>query len=87
MDHCEARNIWLQKVIPKDEVLFEGYRRRFQSAYLGQHFGELLERSRQHIKGIEVPPDLRGHVARLLEEQPELSWDAAVAEIVNGDDA
>jgi hypothetical protein len=77
----------VQKVIPDQEVLAEAYRRQRQSAYLEEHFSELLERSLQHIESLEAFPDLQGHVARLLEDQPELSWDAAVAEIVNGDDA
>lgn len=71
----------VQKVIPPDEVLAEAYRRRFQSGYLGQHFGELLERSREHIKGVEIPPDLREHVARRLQQNPSLAWNDAVAEI------
>jgi hypothetical protein len=71
----------VQKVIPNDEMLAEGYRRQFQSAYLGQHFGDLMERSREYIRGIEIPFDLREHVARLLRERPSLSWDDAVREI------
>lgn len=63
-------------------MLEEAYRRQRQSVYLKQHFGELLERSRQHVASFDVSPDLQGQVARLLEEQPEFSWDDAVAEIV-----
>lgn len=62
-------------------MLTDAYLRQRQSAYLREHFGELLERSRRHIAGLDVSPDLRGHVAQLLEEQPALSWDDAVAEI------
>ena len=72
----------VRKVIPGKTVLEEAYRRQRQSAYLKQHFGELLERSRQHVASFDVSPDLQGQVARLLEEQPEFSWDDAVAEIV-----
>lgn len=71
----------VQKVIPDDEVLAEGYRRQYQSAYLEQHFGELLERSREHVSGIEMPPDLRAQVARQLQERPSLAWNDAIAEI------
>jgi hypothetical protein len=71
----------VRKVIPYQELLAQAYRRQRQSAYLKEQFGELLERSRQHIKCIEVPPDLRGHVARLLQERPGLAWNDAVAEI------
>jgi Topoisomerase 6 subunit A/Spo11, Toprim domain len=63
----------VQKVIPKDEVIAEDYRRQFQSAYLGQHFGELLERSREHLNCIEMPRDLREQVARRLQERPSLA--------------
>ena len=72
----------VRKVIPGKTVLEEAYRRQRQSVYLKQHFGELLERSRQHVASFDVSPDLQGQVARLLEEQPEFSWDDAVAEIV-----
>jgi hypothetical protein len=71
----------VQKVIPDDELLADGYRRQYQSAYLGQHFGELLERSREHINSIDIPSDLRERVAHRLREQPSLSWNDAVAEI------
>jgi hypothetical protein len=77
----------VRKVIPDQQMLAEAYRRQRQSAYLKEHFGELLERSLQHIASLDLSPDLHGQVARLLQDQPELSWDAAVAEIVNGDDA
>jgi Topoisomerase 6 subunit A/Spo11, Toprim domain len=76
----------VRKVIPDQQMLAEAYRRQRQSAYLKQHFGELLERSRQHIASLDLFPDLQEQV-QLLQEQPALSWDAAVAEIVNGDDA
>jgi hypothetical protein len=46
-----------------------------------------LERSREHIKGIEIPPDLRKQVARRLQKQPALSWNDAVAEIGRPGDA
>jgi hypothetical protein len=71
----------VEKVIPDDEVLIAGYRRQYQSAYLGQHFRQLLERSREHSKDIEVPFDLRERVARRLQEHPTLSWSDAVAAV------
>jgi hypothetical protein len=72
----------VRKVIPDQQMLAEAYRRRRQSACLNKHFGELLERSRQQIAGLDIPVDLQKQVARLLQEKPELSWDDAVAEIV-----
>jgi Topoisomerase 6 subunit A/Spo11, Toprim domain len=71
----------VRKVIPDQEMLTDAYLRQRQSAYLKEHFGELLERSRRHIAGLDVSPDLQGHVARLLQEKPALSWNDAVAEI------
>ena len=76
----------VRKVIPDQEMLAEAYRRQRQSAYLKEQFGELLERSRQHIASLDVFPDLQGHVARLLQEKPELSWNDAVAEIARNSD-
>jgi Topoisomerase 6 subunit A/Spo11, Toprim domain len=72
----------VRKVIPDQRELTEAYRRQRRSAYLKKHFGELLERSRQHIADLDIPVDLQEHVARLLQQQPELSWDDAIAEIV-----
>lgn len=68
-------------MIPDPEMLAEAYRRQRRSAYLKKHFGELLERSRQHIASLDVSPDLHGHVAQLLDEQRALSWDDAIAKI------
>ena len=47
----------------------------------GNNFGELLERSRQHIADLDVSADLEEEVARLLQEEPALAWNDAVAEI------
>jgi hypothetical protein len=70
----------VRKVIPDQQMLAEAYRQQHQSICLEGHFGELLEHSRQHIASLDIPPDLHGHVARLLREKPELSWEAAVAQ-------
>jgi hypothetical protein len=71
----------VRKVIPKYETLAEEYRRQRQSAYLRKHFSELLERSRKHIAGLDVSADLEEEVARLLQDEPALAWNDAVAEI------
>ena len=71
----------VEKVIPGDEVLAEGYRRQCQSAYLDQHFPELLERSREHISDVVLPSDLREQVSRKLLQNPRLAWNDAVAAI------
>jgi hypothetical protein len=71
----------VRKVVPDEKTLAEAYRRQHQSAYLQKHFGELLERSRKDVEDLEVPARLGDEVARLLEDEPALSWNQAVAEI------
>jgi hypothetical protein len=48
----------VRKVIPDHEMLAEAYLRQRQSVYLKKHFDELPERSRRHIAGLDVSPDL-----------------------------
>jgi hypothetical protein len=71
----------VQKVIPGEDVIAEAYRREHQSHYLKAHFGELVERSRLHIDGLNMPLDLQEQVTRRLETDPTLSWDEAVTHI------
>lgn len=71
----------VKKVIPDEAVLVEAYRRRRQSQFLGEHFGELVDRSRRHVEGMDVPSGLAERVAHLLQQRPALSWDDAVAEL------
>jgi hypothetical protein len=71
----------VQKIIPGYQTLAEEYRRQHQSAYLRRHFEELLERSRQHIADIDVSAGLRDQVIRILQDQPALAWNDAIAEM------
>jgi Topoisomerase 6 subunit A/Spo11, Toprim domain len=71
----------VEKVIPDEAVLAEAYRREHQSRYITKHFEELVDRSRQHVENLDIPADLQEQVAQLLQEQPALSWNDAVAEM------
>jgi hypothetical protein len=71
----------VEKVIPDEAVLAEAYRRQHQSHFLDEHFAELVDRSRQHVENLDIPADLKKHVAQRLQEKPALSWNDAVAEI------
>jgi hypothetical protein len=66
-------------VIPDQDMLAEAYRRKRQSAYLKQHFGELLERSRQHIADLDIPVDLHGETKRsvIMEAAKEAGYTEA----------
>ena len=71
----------VEKVIPDEAVLAEAYRRQHQSHFLDEHFAELVGRSRQHVENLDIPADLKEHVAQRLQDKPALSWNDAVAEI------
>ena len=47
---------------------------------------KLIPDIRKRVAEAELPDDLHGLVEGLLDEQPEIPWDAAVAEIINSDD-
>jgi hypothetical protein len=48
-----------------------------------QEMDKMLPDIRKRVTEVVLPDDLRGLVGDLLEENPELPWDAAVAEIIN----
>jgi hypothetical protein len=51
-----------------------------------QEMDKMLPDIRKRVTEVVLPDDLRGLVGDLLEENPELPWDAAVAEIINSSD-
>ena len=59
----------VHKVIPDQQMLAEAYRRQRQSAYLKDISASSW--SAPASMSSRPPPDLHGHVARLLQERPE----------------
>jgi hypothetical protein len=66
------------KLIPDDDVIEEHARRVITELMIAKISDEIAEKA----AAVDLPEDLRSGVERLLEQQPELPWDAAVAAIV-----
>jgi hypothetical protein len=67
------------KVIPDKETLAEQYRVHVRAHAIERAIGEILTRDLEDE--IEVPGDIRDKVIALLNEEPQLSWDEAIARI------
>src|SRR5262249_19787959 len=70
------------KVIPDGGVLLEHARHHLETKLstelLAQHAADITARAAAH----ELPADLAARIAELLEKEPELSWDQALAKLV-----
>ena len=66
------------KLIPDHDVIEEHARRVIRELMIEKISDEIAEKA----AAVDLPEDLRSGVERLLEQQPELPWDAAVAAIV-----
>jgi hypothetical protein len=75
----------VEKVVPSEEVLAEAYKRAQQRHLVQQAIDEAIEEVAE--QNIVIPADLDEQVRKRLEENPSLSWDEAVAQIVRGEDA
>ena len=76
----------VEKVVPNADFLIETYRHIIAAQFAEEHCKKLIEEVRQHGQEAEVPDDLAGRVAKLLQAKPELSWDSAVQEIADDED-
>jgi hypothetical protein len=72
----------VEKVIPDDEVLIEHARHHLEMKLSDELLAEHAEEIARRAAAQEPPPDLRWRVEELLEEEPELSWDQALAKII-----
>jgi hypothetical protein len=76
----------VSKVIPDDDVLELHARRMLERRMVLREMDKLLPDVRKRASEAVLPDDLHELVEDLLDENPELPWDAAVAEIINSDD-
>ena len=72
----------VEKVIPDAEVLVSHARHRLETklsdAFLAQH----AEAIAAEAAVTELPTDLADKVAKVLKDEPELSWDQALAKLI-----
>ena len=70
------------KVIPDPVTLAEAYRRNAQIADVNRRLPNIVEKARKHASQIDVPDALPAMVQEVLDANPELPWDQAVADLV-----
>jgi hypothetical protein len=72
------------KLIPDDKIIEEQARRVIKEGLIAQAIAKIDGDLAKRTKTKKLPTNLRDRIGRLLEQQPELPWDAAVAIILNG---
>jgi hypothetical protein len=77
----------VSKIIPTDDVLEQHARRMLERHAVLRELDKLLPEIRKRVAETKLPEDLRAHVEELLEENPKLPWDAAVADMMADDEA
>jgi hypothetical protein len=73
----------VKKIVPDKDLLTEAYAGMERGLRLQEAF-EKIDKGLEE-KGIEAPENLQQRVEEILEQHPDLRWDAAVAEIVMAD--
>jgi hypothetical protein len=76
----------VSKVIPDDDALQLHARRMLERRMVLQEMDKMLPDIRKRVTEVVLPDDLHELVEDLLDENPELPWDAAVSEIMNSAD-
>jgi hypothetical protein len=77
----------VSKIIPTDDVLEQHARRMLERRAVLRELDKLLPEIRKRVAETKLPEDLRACVAELLERNPKLPWDAAVADMMADDEA
>jgi hypothetical protein len=77
----------VKKIVPDEDLLTEAYIGMERGQRLQEAFDEIEEKLDEELdeEGIEAPDDLQQRVKEILQQRPDLRWDAAVAEIVMAD--
>ena len=76
----------IKKVVPDDATLALAAERARAKALINEKIEEVVEEASEQAKQMAAVADLAASVRALLEQDRELSWDAAVARIVEEND-
>jgi hypothetical protein len=76
----------IKKVVPDDETLAQAAERARTKALINEKMEAIVEEASEQAKQMATITDLAASVRALLEKDRELSWDAAIARIVEGVD-
>lgn len=73
----------VKKLVPDDEILEQQARRVIKERLTQEALSKVAEEIEQETESAVLPEDFRWLVEGVLEEHPQLSWDAAVAFLLN----
>jgi DNA topoisomerase VI subunit A len=73
------------KIVPSKEGLDDLYRRNLEARFLDSSLTEAKQEAKSKAAQVAIPNNLRDRIEARLKEEPELSWDSAVADIVNAE--
>jgi hypothetical protein len=77
----------VKKVIPDDAMLADAYRRISEQEAIQRIIDKAVAESRKTMTAATVPDDLHAQIAEKLETDDRLTWDAALAEIIEEDES
>jgi hypothetical protein len=72
------------KFVPEDNVILQHARRCIQRHLMDREIAEISMDFTRRASAIELPTDLTEKIRSALAENPSLSWDDAVEQIVRG---
>jgi hypothetical protein len=72
----------VEKVVPEADVLEQQARNRLQIKLTSERLAAIADEIAQEAAATALHGDLEAQVRALLDEQPELSWDQALAQII-----
>ena len=75
----------VEKIVPETDILQEHARRLLEQHFAEEAIAPLRAEIAERARNAELPDDLEQSVADALEQHPELSWDAALAELLMPD--
>jgi hypothetical protein len=75
-----------EKVIPADDVMEAHVRRIWEQQQAKERCKEILDQIHTEAATAALPDDLVDQVEELLAEEPELSWDQAVAKVMSAEE-
>ena len=89
VDYIEARfaEHGVEKVVPDDDVIEEHARRIIKQRLVEQAIARISKELTEQTATVDLREDLREHIDVLLEENPELPWDEALARIISSENA
>ena len=72
----------VEKVMPTSEVLEQQARHRLQVMLTNKRLAEQADEIAQQAAAMPLPEGLTAQIRELLDRQPELSWDQALAQLI-----